>query len=152
MGLATLLHVLGVVIWIGGMFFAYMALRPAAADVLQPPLRLPLWAGVFRRFFPWVWLSILLILTSGFALIGLLGGMGVVGWHVHAMLSIGVVMILIFVYIYFGPFIRLKSLVQAEDWKSAGQALGTIRHLIAINLSLGLLTIVLAKAAPILGN
>ncbi|MHB9118638.1 MAG: CopD family protein [Burkholderiales bacterium] len=150
MGLATLLHVLGVVVWVGGMFFAYMALRPVAVDVLQPPLRLPLWAGVFRRFFPWVWLSILLILTSGFALIGMLGGMGAVGWHVHAMLAIGVVMMLIFVYIYFGPFARLKSFVQADDWKSAGQALGTIRHLIAINLSLGLLNIVLAKAALIL--
>lgn len=152
MGIATLLHILGVVIWIGGMFFAYMVLRPVAAGVLQPPLRLPLWAGVFKRFFPWVWLSILLILASGFTLIGLMGGMGEVGWHVHVMLTIGLVMILIFVYLYFIPFRRLKSWVEAEDWKSAGQALGTIRHLIAINLLLGMINIVIAKSALILAG
>ena len=32
--LPHLLHVLGIVVWVGGMFFAYMALRPVAASVL----------------------------------------------------------------------------------------------------------------------
>ena len=53
-----MLHVLGIVIWVGGMFFAHQILRPVAADLLEPPLRLPLWVGVFKRFFPWVWVCV----------------------------------------------------------------------------------------------
>ena len=74
MGIALLLHLLGVVVWVGGMFFAYMALRPVAATVLEPPQRLSLWAGVFAKFFPWVWLSIALILGSGLYMWMALGG------------------------------------------------------------------------------
>ena len=50
MGVALLLHLLGVVVWVGGMFFAYMALRPVGAAMLEPPQRLSLWAGVFGTF------------------------------------------------------------------------------------------------------
>ena len=49
MSIALSLHVLFVVIWVGGMFFAYMALRPAAVNTLEPPLRLTLWKSVFRK-------------------------------------------------------------------------------------------------------
>jgi len=66
MALAFTLHLLAVVIWVGGMFFAYMALRPVAGTLLEPPVRQALWAGVFKRFFPWVWASIVVLLGTGF--------------------------------------------------------------------------------------
>ena len=50
MGLAVLLHVLSVVVWVGGMFFAYMFLRPVAAAELEPPQRLDLEIRNFERF------------------------------------------------------------------------------------------------------
>ncbi len=59
MSVSIALHILASVIWVGGMFFAYMALRPAAAQVLEPPQRLSLWIESFKRFFVWVWLSII---------------------------------------------------------------------------------------------
>jgi len=62
LGLA--LHIVAAVIWVGGMFFAYMVLRPSAGP-LEPALRLPLWHRVFGRFFPWVWASIVALLASG---------------------------------------------------------------------------------------
>ena len=37
MALLIAMHVLAVVVWVGGMFFAYFCLRPAAAKLLQPP-------------------------------------------------------------------------------------------------------------------
>ncbi|KAG1694742.1 Bifunctional purine biosynthesis protein PurH [Nymphon striatum] len=52
MSIALSLHVLAVVIWVGGMFFAHQALRPAAVSTLEPPLRLQLWVATFKRFFP----------------------------------------------------------------------------------------------------
>ena len=41
------LHVLGAVLWVGGMFFALMVLRPSLA-ALSPPQRLDLGDGVAR--------------------------------------------------------------------------------------------------------
>ena len=142
--IAVLLHIMAVVIWVGGMFFAYMALRPAAAQVLEPPQRLPLWVATFQRFFPWVWLTVFTLLGSGFYLIARFGGFAVVGTYVHAMLAIGVIMMLIFGYVYFAGFRRLKNSVAAQDWKAAGATLAKIRILIGINLSLGILNIFVA--------
>jgi uncharacterized membrane protein len=132
------------------MFFAYMALRPAAAALLEPPQRLPLWQETFRRFFFWVWLSVAGILASGLWMIALYGGFGAVGWHVHVMLAIGLTMMLIFGHVYFSPYRRLTRMVQDKNWKAAGEALGQIRRLVAINLTLGLLTIVLATAGRLI--
>ena len=76
------LHTLAAVIWVGGMFFAYLVLRPSAG-ALEPAIRLALWQRVFSRFFPWVWLSIVVLLASGFFMIVMgLGGFGAVGIHV----------------------------------------------------------------------
>ena len=47
------------------MFAAYVCLRPAAG-ALEAPQRLALWRRFFAKFFPWVWVSILLLLTSGY--------------------------------------------------------------------------------------
>jgi uncharacterized membrane protein len=139
--LTLLLHVLGVVVWVGGMFFAYMALRPVAASVLEPPQRLTLWAGVFGKFFPWVWGSVVLILGSGLHMLMKLGGMAAPHYAL-TMLALGVVMMLIYAHVFFAPYKKLKRAVGQQDWKAGGAALAQIRKLIGINLSLGLLTIV----------
>jgi uncharacterized membrane protein len=122
------------------MFFAYMALRPVAATVLEPPQRLTLWAGVFGKFFPWVWASVALILGSGLHMLMLVGGTAAPP-YVFTMFALGVAMMLIFAHVYFAPYGRLKRAVAGQDWKSGGAALGQIRRLVGINLSLGLLTI-----------
>jgi len=138
--LSLFLHVLSVVVWVGGMFFAYMALRPVAASVLEPPQRLTLWAGVFGKFFPWVWGAVALILASGLHMLMKLGG-ATAPHYVFTMLALGVAMMMIFAHVFFAPYGRLKRAVAAQDWKAGGAALGQIRKLIGINLSLGLLTI-----------
>ena len=140
MNVSSLLHVLGVVVWVGGMFFAYMALRPVAASVLEPPQRLTLWAGVFGRFFPWVWASVALILLTGLYMLMLFGGMAAPHYAL-AMLALGVLMMLIFAHVFFVPYKKLKRAVGAQDWKAGGAALAQIRMLIGINLGIGLVTI-----------
>jgi len=145
MALAVTLHLLAAVIWVGGMFFAYMALRPVAGSLLEPPVRQTLWAGVFKRFFPWVWLSIVVLLGTGFWMIfAELGGMANVGLHVHIMLGLGILMMLLFMHIYFGPFRRLKQAVEENNWETGGAKLNQIRLLIKINLILGLLVVIVA--------
>jgi uncharacterized membrane protein len=136
-------HLLGVIVWVGGMFFAHMALRPAAAEVLQPPQRLPLLKAVLGRFFFWVAVSIALILVSGAAIMWIFAsGGGRFGPHVHAMIALGLVMMAIFGHIRFAGFARLTRAVAAENWQAGGAAMAQIRQLVLVNLVLGLLTVV----------
>ncbi|MHB1676623.1 MAG: CopD family protein [Sulfuriferula sp.] len=146
--MAKFLHVLGAVIWVGGMFFAYMALRPVAAERLEPPQRLNLWEGVFSRFFPWVWLAVTLILGSGLYMMAILGKPPV---YVMMMFGLGVLMMLLFAHIYFAPFKRLKRAVAAQDWAAGGIALAQIRKSVGINLLLGLITVTVATLGVYLG-
>lgn len=141
MAFFKLLHLLSVVIWIGGMFFAYMVLRPAAVDVLQPPERLRLWDNVFHRFFNWVWGAIGTILVSGFYMIYQFGGMAHVPPYIHVMMLLGLVMTGIYIYVFFACYVPLHLHVSKERWKEAGEILGKIRKLVGINVTLGLLTI-----------
>jgi uncharacterized membrane protein len=140
MALLKLVHLLSVVIWIGGMFFAYMVLRPVAAEVLQPPERLQLWDNVFTRFFKYVWSAIFFILVSGLYMMYLYGSMSAVPGYVHVMLLLGITMLAIFSYVFYAQFKGFTQAVAAKEWLKAGAILATIRKLIATNLSLGIIT------------
>jgi uncharacterized membrane protein len=144
MALFKLIHILAVLIWVGGMFFAYVVLRPAAVEALEPPQRLSLWNVVFRRFFVWVWGAIAALLVSGLYLIYLFGGMAHVGVHVHIMLMLGLAMMVIYGYVFFACYVPFSLNVAKQRWKDAGELLGKIRKLIAVNLALGLLTVCVA--------
>ena len=147
MAFALALHVLSAVIWVGGMFFAYMALRPVAAEVLEPPARLTLWRGVFGKFFVWVSAAVVLLLITGLWMIfGVYGGMGNTRPYIHIMLTLGLIMMAIYGHVFFAPYKRLIKAVEAENWPEGGAQLATIRKLIAVNLSLGLVVVVVAAA------
>lgn len=144
MSFMKLIHLLAIVVWVGGMFFAYVVLRPSAAEVLQPPERLRLWDKVFSRFFNWVWLGIFLVLVSGFYMIYLFGGFASLPLYINLMLLLGLLMILIYVYVFFKCYVQFNMLVAKQAWPAAGAMLGTIRKLVGLNLSIGMLTIAVA--------
>lgn len=151
MSIALALHVLAVVIWVGGMFFAYMALRPVAATVLEPPQRLTLWNGVFGHFFPWVWAAIITILGSGYwMLLGPFGGFANAPVFVHVMNGLGLLMMLIFLHVYFAPYQKLRKAVSVQHWVDGGKALAQIRVLVGINMLIGVLTILIAASGKYL--
>jgi len=144
---AIALHLLSSVIWVGGMFFAYMALRPVAGSLLETPVRLTLWSQVFQRFFPWVWASVITLLATGlWMIIKHFGGMAAVGPHIHIMLTLGLVMMLLFMHVFFSPYKKLQRAVIANQWETGGKALNQIRQLIGVNLSIGLLVVIVASA------
>lgn len=141
------LHLVTAIIWVGGMFFAHMILRPAAIEVLEPPQRLPLWRGVFKRFFIWVWISIVTLLVTGnWIIFEYYGGYSSLPVYLHMMNVIGVVMVLLFTLLFFGPYPRLCQSVAAANWPQAAQYLNKIRLIVTINLVLGLLTSIIAVA------
>lgn len=134
------LHVASVVVWVGGMFFAYVCLRPVAAAQLQAPQRLALWRGVFDLFLNWVWVAVALILASGLAMMLQVGFKSApLNWHI--MFVLGLLMMLIFALVYFVPYRMLGRACDAQDWPAGAAALGQIRKLVGLNLLLGLLNI-----------
>ena len=144
MSFMKLIHLLAIVVWVGGMFFAYVVLRPSAAEVLQPPERLRLWDKAFSRFFNWVWLGVFMVLVSGFYMIYLFGGFANLPLYINLMLLMGLVMTLIYVYVFFKCYVQFNRLVSKQAWPAAGAMLGTIRKLVGLNLTIGLLTIAVA--------
>jgi len=148
--LATVIHLLSAVIWVGGMFFAYIVLRPAAG-ALDPPQRLSLWAAVFARFFPWVWAAVMLLLLTGYWMVfGHFGGFKASNIHVHIMHALGLLMVLLFLHLFFAPYRRLRQAVAVADWPEAGRQLAKIRLTVGINLSLGLIVVVIAAGGRLL--
>jgi uncharacterized membrane protein len=144
MSLYKLLHLLSVVIWVGGMFFAYMVLRPSIGQLLKLPERMRLWDRVFNRFFKWVWFAMFLLLATGFYMIYLYGGMSAIPRFIHLMMLSGIVMMLIFVYLFFGCYVHFNQLVEEKEWHQAEEKLATIRILVGVNLVIGLLTVCVA--------
>ncbi len=138
MAIGLALHVLAAIVWVGGMFFAYVVLRPVAGE-LEPAPRLALWRGVFGRFFPWVWASVAALLLSGYGMLLFgLGGFAGAGAHVHLMQALGLVMMALFAHLYFAPWRRLERALDQGDTAAAAGQLGQIRRIVQINLGLGL--------------
>ena len=140
---ALTLHILSAVIWVGGMFAAYVCLRPAAAK-LDAPQRLMLWRRFFQNFFPWVWGSVVLLLATGYwMMVTYFGGFAHAPPYVNYMQAIGLIMILLYAWLFHGPWLKFKRAVDGEDWPTAGAQLNLIRRIIAINLPIGLIVVII---------
>ena len=143
---AVSLHVLSAIVWVGGMFFAVVILRPAAGK-LEPPDRLPLWQRVFGGFFPWVWIAVVLLLATGYWMIfGQWGGFAELPLHVHIMHTIGWIMVLIYLHLWFGPYKRFKAALGAGEPPKAAANLNQIRWIVTTNLVLGLITAIIGAS------
>lgn len=144
--IALALHVFGAVVWVGGMFAIYVCLRPALGT-LEPPQRMRLMRVTFGLFFPWVWVSILLLLASGYwMLFAVYGGFARAGMHIHLMQAVGWVMIALFLWLFHGPWLAFKRAADAQDWPKAGAHLNRIRQIVAVNLPLGVLVAVIGAS------
>ena len=140
-------HVLSIILWIGGMVFAHFFLRPAVAQ-LDAPMRLRLMHDVLGRFFQAVLVASHLTLASGVWMLGRVAKQVVqaggnfempLAWTVMAVL--GVAMVAIFMHIRFALFRRLGQAVAASDGVAGGAALAQIRTWVSINLGLGVLVL-----------
>lgn len=143
------LHLLAALVWVGGMFFAWMILRPAAGTVLEPPARLQLWVEVFRRFFHWVWVAVLMLPISGVGMLHLhFAGFDNAPRYVHIMMGLYIAMLALFLRVQVLLLPELRRAVTAGDWPNGGAVLGRIRRLVGINLILGLLVVSIAATRP----
>ncbi len=140
------LHLLAAFAWVGGMFFAYFCLRPAAAQVLAPPQRLPLWVATFARFMRFTAIAVAILLLTGFAMFFEVGfRLAPPGWHV--MLALGLVMTAVFAFVHLTLYPKLRARCDTGDWPAAATTLNCIRRLVALNLALGVLVVAAAVSA-----
>ena len=146
MPLLISLHVLAAVVWVGGMVFAYIVLRPSVGP-LPSEARLQLWHRVFRRFFPLVWASVAVLLLSGYGMMVLaFGGFAGAPLYVNVMQGTGILMMLIFLHLYFAPWRHFSVAVTGKNFALAAQRLNQIRRIVATNLALGIITIVVGAS------
>jgi uncharacterized membrane protein len=130
------LHLVAAIVWLGGMTFMLLALRPSLTALLPPPQRLPVLADVLRRFFALVWVAIGVLLAGGGFMLANAGAQAApIGWHV--MTGVGTLMFLIFGHLYFALFRPLQSAVAAADWPAAGRRANLLAKLVAVNFVLG---------------
>lgn len=143
-----LLHLLAVIVWVGGMAFVHFALRPAAEATLPPPQRVPLMVAALQRFFRMAAASVALVLASGFAMYFLAGAQAApLGWHLMA--GLGVVMSVVFAFIAWHLFPQAVASAAEANWPQAAGVFKRIRALVALNLSLGVLAVVAAASARV---
>jgi uncharacterized membrane protein len=141
-------HLLSIIVWIGGMFFMLFCLRPAAA-VLEPAARLTLLHATMRRFFTVVLVAIAAALMSGAAMVAmawsaarrsnLLFNMPL-DWYL--MIIVFLIMVAVFVHIRWVLFARLGRSVIAQRWPEGAAAAGAIRWEVLLNLVLGVFIVV----------
>ena len=148
--LLLLLHLLAAAFWVGGMALMQWAVRPSAAQTLEPPERLRFMAATLRRFLNGVRVAIVVLLASGVALVLLGGGPGSMHWGVHAMVALGLLMMGLYGHLRRAPFAQLERAVAAGDWSAAAQRLPVIRRLVNVNLALGVAVFAAAVLGPAL--
>jgi uncharacterized membrane protein len=141
LALLLALHLLAAVFWVGGMAFAYWVLRPAAG-ALEPPARLPLWRRVFAIFLPWVGAAIVVLLITGYAMMSLyFGGFRATPLYINVMQGLGIPMMLLYLHLMFAPWKRFRTAVDQGAFPDAAKALNQIRIIVAVNLWLGIATV-----------
>jgi uncharacterized membrane protein len=141
--IALALHIVGAIVWVGGMFAAYVCLRPATG-ALEGPQRLMLWRNFFAKFFIWVWVSIILLLASGFWMMATtFGGMTGAPPYIHFMMGLGLIMVALFIWLFHGPWLKFKRAVDTGDYAAAAAHIGLIARIIQINLPLGLIVVII---------
>ena len=146
------IHLLSIVAWVGGMFFAHVCLRPAAAQVLEPPARVRLMHATLRRFFDAVTVAAVLAFATGAAMVwiarsaamknGLAFNMPL-DWY--TMIGAFFLMLAVFAHVRIVLFRQLADAVATERWPAGSAALGAIRWEVTLNLMLGVFVIVVMR-------
>lgn len=141
------LHLLAIIVWIGGMVFAHFFLRPSLG-VFEPAVRVRLMHAVLGRFFSAVLAAIAVTLATGLWMIGQVAKQVVqAGAHFSMplewtiMATLGIIMMLIFGHIRWVLYPRLSRAAQAADWPAGAAALAHIRTWVLVNLGLGVLIV-----------
>lgn len=146
--LAIILHLLAINVWVGGTFFSVVILKHAATS-LEPSQQLGLMQVIFRRFFFWVWIAILVLLSSGgWMVYSIFGSIGTAPRYIVLMVVLALLMMTVFVVIFFGPYRQFQKSLALEDIASSQRQLAWIGLLSTINMVLGVCVVLVIGGGP----
>jgi len=125
-------HLLGAALWVGGMYYAVMVLRPALAQ-LDATKRVQVHMQTLQRFFRLVWHVMPIVLISGWLMVfGVWGGFATVPLSINLMQGLALVMAGVFLFVFFGPWQRVRRAIRPTQ-----EMLDGVRRLVIVNLVLG---------------
>jgi uncharacterized membrane protein len=137
-GLVLAIHILAVIIWLGGLFFLVVVLGPSA-ESLDAAGASSVWYRTLSRSLAWGWLSLVLIVVTGVAMVFLVfGGYGHLP-NIHRVnMAIGIPAIALYSYVYLMPWRQLGRAVRSSDRVVAAKKRHQVRTLLATILVLAL--------------
>ncbi len=138
-GVVLAVHILAMATWVGGLAFI-LFIVPSSLGLLDGTPRISVQLQSLRRFFRLVWHIMPISLLTGWAmLVGKEGGFAHAPWYVNGMQGLAILMVIVFMWIFFGPYRRLRRAIRPQP-----QMLDTVRSLITTNLVLGAATVTIA--------
>ena len=150
--IVKLLHLIAGIVWLGGMTFMLVALRPAVMAQMEPQPRARLMAMVWGRFFPLVLGAIVVLFTTGtnlytttFRSIKAATGAGSVPFGWNLMLVAGLAMMLIFCHIFFAGYRKFKRALARDEWAVVATASTQVHRLMVVNFALGWFAVVAVR-------
>ena len=146
--LSIILHLLAINVWVGGTFFTVVILPHAVAS-LEPAERHPFMRIVFKRFFFWVWLAMMILIsTGGWMIYRVFGGIINAPLYVVLMMSITLLMVCVFLLIYFGSYRLYVQSLKQENLSDSERHLDYISLLSKINMALGICVVLVIGGGP----
>jgi len=138
-GLVLAVHLIAMAAWVGGMVYALVVVRKALS-VLDSAPRMQVHLITLKRFFLVVWHAVVLSILTGYAMIWDYGGFAHLHWSINVMNLLGLVMTAVFLFLFFGPYRKLRRAIRPSP-----ELLARVRLLVTVNLVLGLGVIVVAS-------
>ncbi len=137
------LHVVGAVVWVGGMIAMRFAAHPAFMDIADPIERLPKIAKALKRLFLLVMPFVLLLAITG-AVLTIGYGIKHTDFHYLTHIKEGIWTIM-FINLVAMMLRRSKAekMMREGNYKKAGELLGLIgKFMVPVNIALGMAAIV----------
>jgi uncharacterized membrane protein len=134
------IHLIAATLWVGGLAFMLLVLRPALAD-LPGPVALGVMRQVLQRFLRLVWICVTALITTGYAGVFLMfDGFAAASLSIRIMHVSGMTMAVLFLLLWWGPWRRFLRHFDTGNFALAAEALRSIRRIAMVNLILGLFT------------
>ena len=135
-------HITAVVSWIGGIFLLDIFIVPVLRrNIASEAERSKLLYQIFRPFFAWVWVAGAALVITGYWMVYIYGGFTALPTAMRIMVTLGTLMVMLALLVFFVPFLRMGRAIAAGDWPMAARAAGQIRLVSGINLALAIPTI-----------
>ena len=136
--LVLALHLISIIMWIGGGAYAAVVLRPSLS-LLDQTQRNSVHLQTMARFFKGLTHAIPTTLITGWLLVLHEGGFANAPWTTNVMQLLGLIMAALFVRMYMGTYQKLRRAIRPQ-----GSGFDSVRKQVLVIVALGIITVLAA--------